>query len=97
MEITADKLIELCGQKYIEGDEWCEEGQPHIAGCHQCQNDKPSVFFIDGLWSCVSCFDRGWGATSCPHCDEFVTGDMNIIKYFSCYKCEDEVGEDVRI
>lgn len=88
--ITTEKLIDLCEAKYTEGDDWWEEGQPHIAGCHRCQYERSSVFFIDGLWSCVSCFDRGWQAISCPHCDEFVTGDMETIKYLACYKCEDE-------
>ncbi len=91
MQITTELLIDLCESKYTEGDDWWEEGQPYIAGCHNCQYEKPSVFFIDGLWSCVSCFDRGWQAISCPHCDEFITGDMEMIKNFACYKCEDEV------
>lgn len=95
-EITTEILIDLCEEKYTEGDGWWEEGQPHIAGCHQCQNERPSVFFIDNLWSCVSCFDRGWQAISCNHCDEFVTGDMETIKCFACYKCEDEVREQFR-
>ena len=91
--ITTEKLIDLCEAKYSEGDGWWEEGQPHIAGCHRCQYERSSVFFIDGLWSCISCFDRGWQAISCPTCDEFVTGDMETIKYFACYKCEDEARE----
>ncbi len=95
-DITTDVLIDLCEAKYAEGDEWWEEGQPHIAGCHRCQYERPSVFFIDGLWSCASCFDRGWQAISCPHCNEFVTGDMETIKYFACYKCENEVRERLR-
>ena len=41
----------------------------------------------------MSCFDRGWGAISCPNCDEFVTGDMETIEYYACHKCEDEVNE----
>lgn len=94
--ISTDLLIDLCEQKYTEGDDWWEEGQPHIAGCHICQYERPSVFFIGGLWSCVSCFDRGWQAISCPNCDEFVTGDMDTIKYFACYKCEDEVRKRFR-
>ena len=94
--ITTDILIDLCENKYTEGDGWCEEGQPHIASCHKCENERPSVFFIDNLWSCVSCFDRGWQAISCPHCGEFVTGDMETIKYFSCFKCEEEARENFR-
>jgi hypothetical protein len=94
--ITTKLLIDLCKIKYTVGDGWWEEGQPHIAGCHKCENEEPSVFFIDDLWSCVSCFDRGWQAISCPHCDEFVTGDMEAIKCFACYKCEDEVREQFR-
>jgi len=88
--MDTDKLISLCKKKYTEGDAWWEEGAPHIAHCHSCEHPKPSVFYIDGMWSCVSCFDRGWQATCCPHCDEFVTGDMERIKYFACFKCEDE-------
>lgn len=95
-KITTEILIGLCEEKYTEGDGWWAEGQPHIAGCHQCQNEKHSVFFIDNLWSCVSCFDRGWKAISCNHCDEFVTGDMEKIKYFACYKCEDKAREQFR-
>lgn len=95
-EITTDILIALCEEKYTEGDEWWEEGQPHIAGCHQCQNEQPSVFFIDNLWSCVCCYDRGWKAISCNHCGEFITGDMETIKYFACYKCEDEAREQFK-
>jgi hypothetical protein len=87
--IDTDKLISLCEKKYTKGDEWCEEGGPHIAYCHSCQHPRPSVFFIDGLWSCVSCFDRGWQAISCPHCNEFVTGDMDTIKHYACFKCEE--------
>ena len=89
--ISTNLIIDLCEKKYVAGDDWWEEGQPHIAGCHTCQHERSSVFFIDGLWSCVSCFDRGWQAVSCPNCDEFVTGDMEAIKYFACYKCEDAV------
>jgi len=88
--IDTDKLISLCKSKYKTGDDWWEEGAPCVAHCHECEYPKPSVFYIDGLWSCVSCFDRGWSAVACPHCDEFVTGDMEKIKYFACCKCEDE-------
>ena len=95
-QITTEILIELCKNKYTKGDEWREDGQLNIAGCHECQNESTSVFYIDNLWSCVSCFDRGWQAISCPQCDEFVTGDMEKIKYFACYKCEDEVRERFR-
>lgn len=93
--IETDKLISLCKLKYTEGDEWWEEGAPCIAYCHACQHPKPSVFYIDGLWSCVSCFDRGWQAVSCPNCGEFVTGDMDAIKYFACCRCEDEVNNTI--
>lgn len=86
--VDTDKLIGLCKYKYIQGDDWCEEGKQHIASCHSCLHPRPSVFFIDGLWSCVSCFDRGWQAVTCPNCDEFVTGDMDTIKYLGCIKCE---------
>lgn len=89
--IEADKLISLCKSKFTEGDDWWEEGAPCIAYCHACQHPKPSVFYIDGLWSCVSCFERGWQAVSCPNCEEFVTGDMDAIKYFACCRCEEEV------
>lgn len=88
--IDADKLISLCKAKYTTGDEWWEEGAPFIAQCHKCAYPKPSVFYIDRLWSCVSCFDRGWGAITCPHCNEFVTGDMDMIEHFACFKCEDK-------
>jgi hypothetical protein len=91
VELTTKKLIDLCENKYKEGDGWWEEGQAHIASCHECQNERPSVFFIDNLWSCVSCFDRGWQAIFCPNCDEFVTGDMDKLKYFACHKCEEDV------
>lgn len=88
--IDTDNLISLCKEKYTTGDEWWEEGNSAVAFCHKCEHPKPSVFYIDELWSCVSCFDRGWGATSCPHCDEFVTGDMERIKYYACCKCEEQ-------
>ncbi|OWQ45784.1 hypothetical protein CDL60_18160 [Roseateles noduli] len=88
--IDTDKLISLCKAKYKKGDDWWEEDAPCVAQCHECKHSKPSVFYIDGLWSCVSCFDRGWQAIACPHCDEFVTGDMETIKYFACFKCEEE-------
>lgn len=90
VKIDDDYLLEACREKYSEGDGWCEEGE-WIAYCHACLCDKPSVFYIDGLWSCISCFDRGWQAISCPNCDEFVTGDMDKIKYFACVRCEDDV------
>ncbi len=92
-KIETDNLIAECNKKYTEGDDWWEEGAPNVAFCHTCDYPKPSVFYIDGLWSCVSCFDRGWGAISCPNCSEFVTGDMEKIEYFACHKCEDEVRE----
>lgn len=88
--IDTDKLISLCKAKYQEGGDWWEDGAPCVAYCHECECPKASVFYIDGLWSCVSCFDRGWSAVACPHCDEFVTGDMEKVKYFACCKCEDE-------
>lgn len=93
--IDTDKLISLCKMKYTTGDDWWEEGAPCVAYCHECQHQKPSVFYIDGLWSCVSCFDRGWQAIACPHCDAFVTGDMERIEYFACHKCEDEVSRKI--
>ena len=86
--VDTDKLITLCSHKYTQGDDWCEEGRLHIASCHSCLQARPSVFFVDGMWSCVSCFDRGWQAVSCPNCDQFVTGDMDAIKYLGCFKCE---------
>ncbi|MRT05955.1 hypothetical protein [Ewingella americana] len=89
-EISTNTLIRLCREAYITGDDWWEEGGECNAGCHVCQHSPNSVFFIDGQWSCVSCFDRGWSAISCPHCDEYVTGDMDTINYFACYKCEEE-------
>jgi hypothetical protein len=92
--IDTDKLISLCKTKYTTGDDWWEEGASCVAYCHECQHSKPSVFYIDGLWSCVSCFDRGWQAIECPHCDEFVTGDMERIKYFACCKCEHEMSRE---
>ncbi|EME01851.1 hypothetical protein B381_01584 [Stutzerimonas stutzeri NF13] len=92
-QITTDILIDLCTKQFPEGDDWCEEGHVHIASCHKCQHPQPSVFFIEGMWSCVSCFDRGWGAVACERCGEFVTGDMERIKYFACHKCESDVRE----
>ncbi|EKO3424308.1 hypothetical protein NTK89_000280 [Vibrio fluvialis] len=89
-EIDHEYVDEICKERYSQGDEWCEEGGEWIAYCHKCYDDRPSVFYIDGLWSCISCFDRGWRAITCPHCDEFVTGDMDTIKYFACVRCEDE-------
>lgn len=90
-QITTEILIDLCTKKFPQGDEWCEEGNVYIASCHTCQHPQPSVFFIEGMWSCVSCFDRGWGAVACERCDEFVTGDMERVKYFACHKCEPDV------
>ncbi|WP_421671757.1 hypothetical protein [Rahnella sp. EDr1-12] len=89
-EITTNALITLCRDVYVTGDDWWEEGGECIAGCHECEHDPKSVFYIDGQWSCVSCFDRGWSAIHCPHCEEYVTGDMKTIEYFACYKCADE-------
>lgn len=86
--LDADKRISLCQAVYREGDDWWEDGAPHIAECHMCRHHRPSVFYVDGLWSCVSCFDRGWQAVTCPHCGEFVTGDMEAIKHACCFKCE---------
>ena len=85
--LDTDKRITLCQSVYKDGDDWWEEGAPHIAECHVCMYHRPTVFYVDGLWSCVSCFDRGWQAVSCPHCGEFVTGDMDAIKHACCFKC----------
>ncbi|HEJ8022153.1 TPA: hypothetical protein SMI40_001517 [Serratia liquefaciens] len=89
-KIDTNLLIRLCKAKYKTGDDWWEQGGHVIAGCHKCQHSPNSVFYIEGQWSCVSCFDRGWSAINCPHCDEYVTGDMESINYFACYKCEDQ-------
>jgi hypothetical protein len=89
-EIEHEHEVKACREKYSDGDGWCEEGE-WVAYCHKCHDDTPSVFYIDNLWSCISCFDRGWQAISCPNCDEFVTGDMDTIKHFACVKCEDAV------
>lgn len=94
-EITTDILIDLCSSCFPGGDDWCEGDGPHIASCHKCQPPQPSVFFIEGMWSCVSCFDRGWGAVTCERCGEYVTGDMERIKYFACHKCEDQVRQNI--
>ena len=91
---NTDSLIDLCTAHIHEGDQWWEEGAEHIASCHNCQCTRPSVFVIDGLWSCVSCFDRGWQAVTCEHCGAFVTGDMERIQYFACHKCEDQVRQE---
>jgi hypothetical protein len=89
--IETNKLIELCSKQYVEGDDWWEEGALNVASCHSCEHEPPSVFYIDNLWSCLSCFDRGWQAIHCPNCNAFVTGDMDKIENFACFKCEDEV------
>lgn len=90
LEINTNQLIKLCHEVYTSGDGYCDEGSGIVAGCHQCKHSPDSVFYIQGQWSCVSCFDRGWTATDCPNCDEYVTGDMDRIKYFACYKCEEQ-------
>ena len=89
-DVLVDKLVKQCKKKYTVGDDWWDEGEPYIAYCHECEYPEPSVFYIDGLWSCASCFDRGWQAVSCPHCGKFVVGDMEKIKYFACHLCENE-------
>jgi len=89
--VETEKFIDECAKRYTEGDDWWEEGAPHIAFCHECDYPKASVFYIDGLWSCVSCFDRGWKAISCPSCNKFVTGDIERIQYWACHKCEEAV------
>lgn len=93
-EFNTAPLIDLCSERFSEGDDWCEGDEPHIASCHNCQHPQSSVFFIDGMWSCVSCFDRGWGAVHCERCGEYVTGDMERIQYFACHKCEDQVRQE---
>ncbi|MBP2842166.1 MULTISPECIES: hypothetical protein [unclassified Pseudomonas] len=95
-KIDTDILIDLCTEHFAEGDAWCDEDQINIASCHKCEYPRPSVFVIEGMWSCVSCFDRGWAAVTCERCSEFVTGDMERIQYFACHKCEPQVREDFR-
>lgn len=88
--LTTEDIIAKCAEEYSNGDDYCcDERDEWIAECHQCRSTIPSVFFIDGLWSCVVCHDRGWRAVICPHCDEFVTGDPEAIEYCACFKCED--------
>lgn len=94
--IDTGVLIDLCSQHFSAGDSWCEDDTVHIASCHKCEHPHPSVFFIDGMWGCVACYDRGWGAVTCERCGEFVTGDMERIQYFACHKCEDQVREQIR-
>ncbi|WP_217522101.1 hypothetical protein [Vibrio metschnikovii] len=89
-EIEHEHVLKACREKYSDGDGWCDEGAEWVAYCHECHDDEPSVFYIDGCWSCITCFDRGWQAISCPHCVEFVTGDMETIKHFACVRCEDD-------
>jgi hypothetical protein len=84
--IDTGVLIDLCSQHFSAGDSWCEDDTVHIASCHKCEHPHPSVFFIDGMWGCVACYDRGWGAVTCERCGEFVTGDMERIQYFACHK-----------
>lgn len=93
--VDTDILIDLCSKHFTEGDAWCDEDQVNIASCHKCEHPQPSVFFIDGMWSCVSCFDRGWRAITCERCDEFVTGDVERIQYFACHKCESQVRQEL--
>lgn len=89
--IDTDILISQCISKFSDGDNWCDEDEgPHVATCHVCNHLQPSVFYIDGLWSCVSCFDRGWQAIKCEYCDNFATGDTEEMKYIGCHKCRDE-------
>lgn len=94
-EIDDDYVYSECKKRYSQGDDSHEEGE-WIAYCHECEGEKPTVFFIDGLWSCINCFDRGWAALICPHCDEFVTGDVEKIEYFACVRCEDSVRADIK-
>ncbi|MAY03839.1 MAG: hypothetical protein CMQ38_12795 [Gammaproteobacteria bacterium] len=91
--VSTEEKISTCKNKFTEGDEWCDEDTPIPASCGWCDNHPNSVFLIDGLWSCVACFERGWQAMSCPHCGEFVTGDMNTLKYCWCHKCEPDTSE----
>lgn len=89
--VDTDTLINQCEKKYIRGDAWWEEGSPCIAECHICKNIRPSVFYIDDLWSCVSCYERGWTALECQDCGEFVTvADTEEYKAIGCFKCREK-------
>jgi len=87
--IETNMLIDECEKIYLEGDDWWEEGSPNVAFCHECNLERPSVFYIDGLWSCVSCFDRGWQAINCQGCNEFIIGDIDLIEAIGCHKCRE--------
>lgn len=86
--ITVDDRINQCAKVFVEGDDWCEGGVYTPASCWMCNHMPGSVFYFEGLWNCVACFERGWQAMECPHCGEFVTGDLNTLKYCWCHKCE---------
>ncbi|MGR5144819.1 hypothetical protein ACQKPX_24540 [Photobacterium sp. DNB23_23_1] len=92
-EVTPEYALEQYANLYKEEDPEAlvEDGSDYIAYCHTCGDKEPSVVNVDGLWVCVQCEDRGWGAISCNNCGSFVTGDMKKIEYFACHRCEDEV------
>ncbi|PSV98736.1 hypothetical protein [Photobacterium iliopiscarium] len=96
-EITPEYALEQYSYLYEKEDPDCliQDGCDYIAYCHTCGDKKPSVVYVDGLWVCVFCEDRGWTATHCNHCDSFVTGDVQRVEDFACHRCEDEVRDDI--
>lgn len=88
-ELNSESVLAQCKEKFGDGDDWCDSGRgPYIAYCHKCQIDEPSAFFIDGHWTCVSCFERGYGAMHCEQCGTLATGDKQMMQYIGCHLCQ---------
>lgn len=84
-KITTSLIIKECLIQYQDNS---DEEEP-CAWCCNCQYEEPSVFRINEEWICVVCFEQGWSAITCPHCEKFVYGDACKIKYYACAYCEE--------
>lgn len=88
------ELVDLCSKKYGGGDAWCDEKGPHIAECHKCRADPPSVFYMDRFWTCVNCFERGFQAMHCD-CGKFATDGAETMKYLGCFECQEGLAAEI--
>ncbi|CAD8204865.1 unnamed protein product [Paramecium pentaurelia] len=85
---TTYKCLTTCGDKIIQGNEQCDDGNDNIQdGCHYCKLicDINCINCING--NCLKCDEiNGWYLNNFNHC-QYICGDGIITKQYK--QCDD--------
>lgn len=88
-------------QVHDEDEEFDESAYP-IGHCHICECKTASVVEVDigleyfGMPVCLNCDVRGWNIIECEHCEKYVTGDGDTIRYVGCHLCTVEKRDQIQ-